>query len=68
MFPEKPKRQKQQPKRLFFILLLLLPSILVFQNIELGLLGDSIAVTVMLCAAIYLVYQVVEWLIRLGHK
>lgn len=61
MFPEKPKRG--QKKRRFFALILLLPMLIAFRQVEFGILGDSIAMMVMICAAIYLVYQLVEWLI-----
>ena len=61
MFKEKPKRGKKN--RFYFALVLLLPMLLVSRQIEFGILGDSIAMTVMICAAIYLTYQLVEWLI-----
>ena len=63
MFPEKRKRHKHSHKRLFFALLLLVPMLLSFRHIELGLIGDSLALMVLISAAIYLVYQFIAWLI-----
>jgi hypothetical protein len=65
MSPEKPKRQNRKSSSKYLFLLLLIPAILAFSpSIEFGLLGDSIAVTVLLCSAIYLTYQFIEWLMN----
>jgi hypothetical protein len=65
MFPEKPKRKGRKHFSKYILLLALIPVFLSFHlEIELGLLGDSVAVTVLICAAIYLVYQLVDWLIH----
>ena len=60
MFPEKPKRKQKQR---FLTLILLVPLMLLFRNFDFGFYGDVLAMTVMICAAIYLTYQLVEWLI-----
>jgi hypothetical protein len=65
MFPEKPKRQNRKTNSKYLFLLLLFPAIVAFSpSIEFGLLGDSIAVTVLISSAIYLVYQFITWLIH----
>jgi hypothetical protein len=65
MFPEKPKRKSRKHFSKYLLLLVLIPVLMSFHfKLELGLLGDSLAVTVLLCAAIYLVYQFVDWLIH----
>jgi hypothetical protein len=61
MFPEKPKRNGK--RRYLLALILLLPVLLIFRNFDFGFYGDITAMTVMICSAIYLTYQLVEWLI-----
>jgi hypothetical protein len=66
-YPEKPKRKqrKQGYLRFFLALLVLIPSLLVFNPyFETGLIGDGIAYTVMISSAVYIVYQGIAWLIR----
>jgi hypothetical protein len=65
MFPEKPKRQNRKTSSKYPFLLLLFLAIVAFSpSIEFGFLGDSIAATVLICSAIYLVYQLIAWLIH----
>lgn len=69
MFMEKPKRkskhQKKSLTRFLLISLIIVPGILFALNPAFGqsLLADGIALSVMICAAVYIVHQGVLWLI-----
>lgn len=69
MFIEKPKRkarpQRQSIIRFLLILIMIVPVFFVIQHPRIGgsLFTDGIALSVMICAAVYIVHQIVLWLI-----
>lgn len=68
---EKPKRKRKRRarryswQRLVLILSLAIPSSLLLMQPRIGqsLFADGIAISVMICAMVYLVYQAVVWLL-----
>ncbi|MEO1287210.1 MAG: hypothetical protein AAFV93_05535 [Chloroflexota bacterium] len=69
MFPEKPKRKikrndkRQSWQRLLLILVIAIPSSLAVLHPRIGqsLFADGIALSVIICAAVYLTYQAILW-------
>lgn len=64
---EKPKRhpKKKQFIRLFLIALIAIPALFFVLNpsVETSLLKDGIALSVMICSAVYILHQGFVWLI-----
>jgi len=69
MFIEKPKRKQKPAKksviRSLLIVLMIAPIAFIALNPVFGqsLLADGIALSVMICAAVYIVHQGIVWLI-----
>lgn len=68
MFIDKPKRKRRQRKsflRFFLIALIIIPAALFafHPRVSDSLLADGIALSVMICAAVYIVHQAIVWLI-----
>jgi hypothetical protein len=66
MFPEKPKRKRHKLLSIQLVMMLMIPALFISgfrSELDFGFYGDIFAMTVMICAAIYLTYQFVEWLI-----
>lgn len=64
---EKPKRHPKKKPIIRFVLIALIaiPAILFVlnPNVDNGLLKDGIALSVMICSAVYIVHQGIVWLI-----
>lgn len=64
---EKPKRHPKKKPIIRFVLIALIaiPAILFVlnPNVDNGLLKDGIALSVMICSAVYIVHHVIVWLI-----
>lgn len=61
----KSKREKKSPIRFLLIMLIIAPASLVVLHPAIGksLLADGISLSVMICAAVYIVHQGLLWLI-----